>query len=452
MTGPWYRRLRELPLALRVLYLAMFVNRAGMFVFPLLAVYLVKGKHLGADQAGVLLSVGSTGLLVGSLLAGPLCLRWGCRWTLVGALLLNAAGYLGLAVADGGPWIYPAILFAALVGMGVFGPASNTLIADLAPPEQRAYAFTLSYMFNNLGMGVGPLLGGVAAAVSFSLMFAVNIAASLVVAGLLLLWVPADRPVSAGVAEAAGAGIGTQSPEKVGYRSLGHRHLWLLLGASFFYVVPLIGLEYSVPLAVTTSLNASTAYIGVVYTINSVVIVGFGLQVEKFIVRHSTRTLLLAAGALWAVGLVLPVVAFSLAALLLCTVIWTLGEIIVSVVVPAYIADQADERRVPGFMAVNGFVLGLARLVVPAGLGVLWSARGHAPVFGVLLAAPILGMAAFALLRLPHPSRQPEESDHDRDQVPASRGADPDHLVQRGAGPAGRVAADAAPGHQGADH
>ncbi|NUR31392.1 MAG: MFS transporter, partial [Catenulispora sp.] len=157
MNGTWYRRLRELPLALRVLFLAMFVNRAGMFVFPLLAVYLVKGKHLGADEAGLLLSVGSTGLLVGSLLAGPLCVRWGRRRTLVGALVLNSAGYLGLAAVDSAPWTYTAILFAALVGMGVFGPASNTLIADLAPPEQRAYAFTLSYMFNNLGMGVGPL-------------------------------------------------------------------------------------------------------------------------------------------------------------------------------------------------------------------------------------------------------------------------------------------------------
>lgn len=448
MRPAWYTRLKGLPLALRVLFLAMFVNRAGLFVFPLLAVYLVKGKHLDAGQAGLLLSVGSTGLLVGSLLAGPLCVRWGRRWTLVAALLLNAAGYLGLAVLDSAPWTYTAILFAALVGMSMFGPAGNTLIADLTPPDQRSYAFTVSYMCNNLGMGVGPLLGGAAAAVSFSLMFAADIAASLVVVALVLLWVPADRQPATG----SDAGTRARSGEKIGYRSLGHRHIWLLLGASFFYVVPLIGLEYSVPLAVTTTLNASTAYVGVVYTVNSAVILGFGLRVEKFISRHRTRTLLLVAGLLWALGLALPVLAFSLAALLLCTVVWTLGEIIVSVVVPAYIADQADSRRVPGFMAVNGFILGLARLVVPAGLGVLWQAHGHRPVFGVLLTAPLVGMAAFALLRLPHRSRHPQESDDDRHQVPASREPDPDHLVQRGPGPARRAAADAAPGHQGADH
>lgn len=108
--------------------------------------------------------------------------------------------------------------------------------------------------------------------------------------------------------------------------------------------------------------------------------------------------LLLLAGLLWALGLAVIAFAFSLPAILLSTVVWTLGEIIVSVVVPTYIANHVDERRVGSFMALNGFVLGLARLVVPVGLGVVWTAHGHQPVFLTLFAAPLLGMAAFALL------------------------------------------------------
>jgi MFS family permease len=447
MTQAWHVRLRALPRPLRVLFLAMFVNRVGMFVFPLLAVYLVEGKGLDAGEAGLLLSLGSVGLLAGSLLSGPACVRWGRRWTLVGALLLNASGYLGLAVVRGAPGTYTAILFAALVGMGMFGPAANTLIADFAPAEQRRFAYTVSYMCNNLGMSVGPLLGGVVAAVSYSLMFGLDIGASVVVAVLLLLWVPGDRPRGA-VAEIA------TPKRKIGYRSLGHGEVWLLLAASFFYVVPLIGLEYSVPLAVTTVLRESTGFVGVVYTVNSAVILGFGLVVEKFIARHSTKTLLVTAGLLWALGLALPVVAFSLAALLLCTVIWTLGEIIVSIVVPAYIADRVEEGRVPGFMAVNGFVLGLARLIVPAGLGALWQAQGHGPVFLVLLITPLVGVAACSLLRLPAKSPHTQETDDDehQDQVPDPLGADPDDLVQRGPGPARRPTADAASRYQGTDH
>ncbi|MGC0327355.1 MFS family permease [Streptomyces sp. SAI-170] len=384
----WLTRLRELPLALRVLFLASFINRAGMFVFPLLAVYLVRGKDLSPGEAGLLISVGSTGLLVGSLLSGPLCDRRDRRTALLTALLLNAAGYLGLAVLDGPPWTYAGLLFVALVGMGMFGPASNTLVADLTAPEQRPFAYTVSYIGNNLGMGIGPLLGGLAAAYSYHVMFAGNIIAGLLCAALIALWVPSDRRDKV-----------KSSKDKARSGPLGHHHVLLLVLVSFFYVVPLIGLEYALPLAVTTVLHESAGLVGVVYTVNSIVVVGLGLAMEKRMQGHGTKPLLLVSGALWAAGLAVIVVGFSLPAILLSTVIWTLGEIIASVVVPTYIADHVDERRVGSFMALNGFVLGLARLAVPAGLGALWTAQGHRPVFLTLLAAPLVGMAAYAVLR-----------------------------------------------------
>ncbi|MER5561071.1 MFS transporter [Streptomyces sp. NPDC001251] len=389
----WVARFKELPLALRVLFLASFVNRAGMFVFPLLAVYLVRGKDLSPGEAGLLISIGSTGLLVGSLLSGPLCDLKGRRTALLSALILNAAGYLGLALLDGAPWTYAALLFVALVGMGMFSPASNTLVADLTTPEQRPFAYTISYVGNNLGMGVGPLLGGVAAAYSYHVMFAGNIFAGLLCAAMITLWVPRDRRKT----------DATSRTDKTRSGPLGHRHVLLLVLVSFFYVVPLIGLEYALPLAVTTVLHDSAGLVGAVYTINSVVVVSLGLLMEKHIRGRGTKALLLVAGLLWTLGLAVIVFGFSLPALLLSTVVWTLGEIIVSVVVPTYVADHVDESRVGSFMALNGFVLGLARLVVPVGLGVLWTADGYRPVFVTLLIAPLVGMAAFSVLRIRPP-------------------------------------------------
>ncbi|MFF6997871.1 MFS transporter [Streptomyces sp. NPDC008313] len=433
-----WTRFKELPLPLRVLFLASFVNRAGMFVFPLLAVYLVRGEDLSPGEAGLLISIGSTGLLVGSLLSGPLCDRLGRRTALLTALLLNAAGYLGLAVLDGPPWTYAVLLFVALVGMGIFSPASNTLVADLTTPEQRPFAYTVSYVGNNLGMGIGPLLGGVAAAYSYEVMFAGNILAGLVCAAMIAVWVPKDRR--------RGSAKRTEDRRS---GPLGHSHvLWLVL-ASFFYVVPLIGLEYALPLAVTTVLHDSASLVGAVYTVNSVVVVSLGLVLEKHIRGHGTKRLLLIAGALWAMGLGVIVVGFSLAAILLSTVVWTLGEIIVSVVVPTYIADHVDERRVGGFMALNGFVLGLARLVVPVGLGVVWTWQGHQPVFLILLAAPLVGMAAFALLRIrPSAAGDPATGDPaTRDPAVAGpvAGGDPAPAPAHPA-PSARTAEASAPG------
>ncbi|MFE9410002.1 MFS transporter [Streptomyces sp. NPDC006704] len=406
MSGP--SRLRQLPLPLKALFVATFVNRAGMFVFPLLTVYLVRGKGLDPGAAGLLISVAGTGLLAGSLLSGPVCERGGRRAALLTALVLNAAGNLGLAVLDGPPWTYATPLFVALTGMGMFGPASNTLVAALTTREQRPFAYTVGYIATNLGMGVGPLLGGLAAAYSYRVMFAGDILASLLCAELIRRWIPHDGRTS--VATTANSrtrrGVSAVTPQRDRPRrdrhprhDRHHRHVRLLVLLSFFYVVPLIGLEYALPLTVTTVLHGSAGLVGVVYTINSVVVVGLGLPIEKRLRGHGVKRPLLVAGLLWTLGLCVIVLGFSLPALLLSTVVWTLGEIIASVVVPTYVADQVEERRVGRLMALGGFVLGLARLAVPAGLGALWTAEGHRAVFLVLLCAPLVGMAGFALVR-----------------------------------------------------
>ncbi|SCE77483.1 Predicted arabinose efflux permease, MFS family [Micromonospora purpureochromogenes] len=392
----WLNRFKALPRPLRMLVLASFINRAGMFVFPLLAVYLVQSRHLGAGEAGVLISVGSTGLLVGSLLSGPVCGRAGRRAALVSSLLLNAAGYLGLAVLDGPPWTYAAMLFVALVGMGMFAPAANTLIADLAEPDQRPFAYTVSYIANNLGMGVGPLLGGLAAAYSYQLMFAGDILLGLIAAATIRICVPADTR--------RGAAVSTATTRRAGL--LRDFDVAVLVLVSFCYVAPLIGLEYTLPLAVTTVLHSSVAVVGAVYTINSLVVVSVGMLIEKRIKAYPTRTLLITAGLLWSTGMAILVVGFSLPAVLLSTAVWTVGEIIASVVVPTYIADHVEERRVGSFMALNGFVLSAARLVVPMGLGFVWQAHGHRPVLLLLLLTPVVGVVAFAALRV-RPTARP---------------------------------------------
>ncbi|MBX7267673.1 MFS transporter [Micromonospora sp. Llam7] len=393
----WLSRFRALPRPLRMLLLASFINRAGMFVFPLLAVYLVQSRQLSVGQAGALISVGSTGLLAGSLLSAPVCARAGRRAALVSSLLLNAAGYLGLAVIDGPPWTYAVLLFVALVGMGMFAPAANTLIADLTEPEQRPFAYTVSYIANNLGMGVGPLLGGLAAAYSYHLMFAGNILLGVVAAVTIRLCVPADTRRPAATTHGTTGRIGLRRDLDVA----------VVVVVSFCFVAPLIGLEYTLPLAVTGVLASSVAVVGAVYTINSLVVVAAGILIERRIKAYPTRTLLIVAGLLWSAGMAILVFAFSLPAVLLSTVVWTLGEIIASVVVPTYIADHVEQSRVSGFMALNGFVLSAARLVVPLGLGLVWQAQGHQPVFYLLLLTPVVGVALFAVLRIrpPAPTR-----------------------------------------------
>ncbi len=384
----WLRRVRALPYPVRMLILASFVTRAGMFVFPLLSIYLVKEKDYSVASAGVLLSIGSTGLLAGSVLSGPVCNFAGRRAALVASLVLNAVGYAGLVLTTGSTGLYAGLLFTALVGMGMFAPAANTLIADLSTPAQRSFAYTLSYVANNLGMGIGPLLGGLAATYSYDLTFVGNIGVGLVCAVLLWRVVP------------AGTGPDRSGEDRRSLR-LTFRGQWgvaALVLVSALYIIPLIGLEYALPLAATTVLLTSTALVGAVYTINSAVVVGVGLLMEHRIARCSPRPLLLAAGALWTAGMAGFALFLSVPGVLASTAVWTVGEIIVSVVVPTYIANQASPGTVSSLMALNGFVLGAVRFTVPVGLGYVWAECGYRTAIYLLVAAPLLGMLTYTVI------------------------------------------------------
>jgi Major Facilitator Superfamily. len=64
------------------------------------------------------------------------------------------------------------VLWAGCAEM--FRPANLAAITHVVAPEQRRQAFALNRLAINLGMSIGPALGGFLATVSFGAMFAVD--------------------------------------------------------------------------------------------------------------------------------------------------------------------------------------------------------------------------------------------------------------------------------------
>ncbi len=96
--------------------------------------------------------------------------RFGRKGVMLVSLIANGLLYLTMTQAKGLP------LWAVLmVLMGAIGPlfrvGSNAMVADLIEPQGRPSAYALLRMSNNLGIAVGPAIGGFVAAVSYSSAF-----------------------------------------------------------------------------------------------------------------------------------------------------------------------------------------------------------------------------------------------------------------------------------------
>lgn len=409
-------RLRQLPRPLFFLFAGTTISRLGAFVFPFLTIYLSEARGYGADRVGQILSFGGLGLLFGNFTGGWLTDRWSRRYTLLLALVLNAAGFAGLAFDYQGAWSYAAFLLLGYFGMGMYTPASNTVVADLAPEAIRPFAYTVNYVCVNLGMALGPLIAGFLAASSYKWLFIGDVITTLLCAVMILIGVAETRHA----APASGAG-GTPRLPAAKVRTPGGSDSYLRIWtrypvvlafclAYFFLIGPLMGLEYAVPLLVKKTFAAELKYVGIVYTINAVCILALSFRIERLVTGRAETPAMVVAGLFWIAGLAVLLVGFSIPALLVCTAIWTVGEIIASILVPSFIAKHVHHAVKGRYLALIDIVRSFAGIICPIGLGLIWEARDAKTVVYVIAALPVVGTIAYLVMWMSHGMRRRAET------------------------------------------
>jgi DHA1 family multidrug resistance protein-like MFS transporter len=170
---------------LPVLLITFVINASIMIIEPLLTLYVLQ---LGASQGNASLSSGIIFSAVGiaTLIAAP---RWGKIGTRVGYDKVLFIGLLG-----GGIGNLLQILFHDLVSFGalrfVYGlffaavfPALSSLIVKSTDPSFRGRAFGLNQSAMQMGIMVGPMVGGLLASqIAIPFVFLINSILLLVIA------------------------------------------------------------------------------------------------------------------------------------------------------------------------------------------------------------------------------------------------------------------------------
>jgi len=118
--------------------------------------------QVSIDRAGLIISATAAGYFAALIVAGGISHRWSAQAILIAAMLLFAAGLLGLAAAP----LLPGLLLAGVLiglGNGAIDVAANALIVDL---NRERLAAALNYLHVLFGVGalLGPIIVGFALA------------------------------------------------------------------------------------------------------------------------------------------------------------------------------------------------------------------------------------------------------------------------------------------------
>jgi MFS family permease len=388
-----WRDLRELPRGVWVLFATTLVNRAGTMVLPFLVLYLTRDLGFTAGQAGGVLFVYGLGALVSAALSGRLSDVFGPMHVIRDSLFASGVILLLFPFARTHAAVIVMTLALSLAAEA-FRPASLAVVADLVTPAQRKPAFALTRLAINLGMSIGPALGGFLATVSFRLLFLVNGTCS-IAAGSLLLLALRRAPVHRGHAETEPGGP-VELPTK---RAWSDPRLLFFLAAVFPVALVFFQHMSSMALFLVRDLHLSEIDYGLFFTMNTLLIVALEVPINSATAHWPHRRTLALGAFLFGVGFGGLAFAWDFWSVAATVVIWTFGEMFLFPSLAAYVTDIAPKSRRGEYMGLTQMAISLGFAIGPlVGTAVLERFGGRA----LWLASFALGLLATAMmLRLP---------------------------------------------------
>ncbi len=189
--------LRTYPPQFWLLFWGMLVSTTGMsMIWPFLVLYISEELTLPLSTITSLISINAVMSLSSSLIAGTITDKMGRKWAMVVSLVVNGITFLLMIPAN--TYGQYAVLMAL---RGAFRPlyrvGSDAMIADLVSADQRADAYALTRLSKNVGVAMGPALGGVIVSTSYGITFSIAAGATIFFSILIALFAYETLPDAA---------------------------------------------------------------------------------------------------------------------------------------------------------------------------------------------------------------------------------------------------------------
>jgi MFS family permease len=377
-------------------------------VLPFLTLYLTLDRKLSPGTAGLALTIYGISAIVIAPLAGRFSDRFGglriMKLSLIlSGLILFVFPFMGSVIG-----IYVVCGLWAIASEA-FRPPSMAIIGDLAGPERRKSAFALSRLAINLGMSIGPVIGGFLAMRSYQLLFYVDGSTSLL-AGLLLAVLPwrslhRDNRALMQAAQRDVAIEGSENKETLRYSDVlkDRRFTYFLLAMLPIELVFFQTLA-AMPLFLVRELQMTEAGVGLLFAINTVIIILVEVPLNTAMADWPHRHALALGALLIGIGFGALILIDGVIGAALTVVVWTFGEMIFLPASAAFVSDIAPRQQAGAYMGLYTMGFSVALAIGPwLGMEILETLGSSAVWVGTFLCSCVTAGAIW-LLRAEPPS------------------------------------------------
>lgn len=404
----------------------MFIDRlGGALIFPFFALYITSKYGVGMTQVGILFTIISATTVAGSLMGGALTDKFGRKAIIIFGLIISAASTLLLAFAPNLKVIY---ISGAVVGLfgHVAGPAHQAMIADVLPEGKRADGFGLLRVVANLAVALGPAIGGLLAARSYTLLFIIDVITSTITALIFFLFIPETKPESVKIQEGAGFREQTLVETLGGYWEVLQDNLYLVfMLASLLSALAYMQMNSTLSVFLRDVHGVPDQGYGMILSMNAAMVVFFQFMITRRIKGYPPMLIMVVGTLLYAVGFSMYGFVSAYSLFLLAMVIITLGEMLKAPTGQALVAAFSPVDMRGRYMAIYGFTWIIPSAIGPLGAGLIMDNLNPRWVWYAAGIVLLMSAGIFGLLQLKAGGRIKEMHEAQEFDQPATADAPP---------------------------
>jgi MFS family permease len=291
-----------------------------------------------------------------------------------------------------------------------FRPAAMSFFGETVEPARRKSAFSLYRLAINLGMAIGPAVGGILATISFRYLFVADGATSLAAAAVLIL---AAMPQRTAATRSALGGAAPTTATRLRLSTAAHADLRFLFFLASVLPVCVVFFQHisSMPLFIVQDLGLSPRTFGLLFSLNCLLIVLLEVPLNAATSHWPHRRTLALGALLSGAGFGAMAFARDFASLAATVVLWTFGEMLFFPASAAYATDIAPDARRGEYSGLYTMMFSVAFAVGPWAGTVVLERAGARLLWGLTFLLGALAAAMF--LRMPEPK-------HHEDVAPAA--------------------------------
>ncbi len=377
-----------------LLSVVMLINRSGTMVLAFLTLY---SKHRGytIEQGGWVVAIYGVGSMIGAFTGGKLSDSFGFYKIQFLALFFGGIMFIVLGQMNSYASICICTFFLSMINES-FRPANASAIAHYSNAKNRTQSFSLVRLAINLGWGIGIALGGFLASVNYQLLFWVDGFTNISAAILLLIILPRislaqqKKPQATSSFEKA-----TPQTKSSPFKDASFLFFlgFIVLFASCFFQ-----LFTTVPIFFKEGLHLNEFWIGVVMSVNGILIALFEMLLVFKLEGRKPYLLLISAGT------VLMAIAFMMLNIplangfiiaMMAVLMLTIAEMISMPFMNSYYISKSNAHTRGQYAGMYTMAWSAAQVIGSSGGSMLAHKLGFFNLWGIIAGICILSAAGF---------------------------------------------------------